>query len=350
MRALVLTKHGAPGVLKIRELPAPEPKAGEVRVRVRFAGLNFADVQARVGLYPDAPKPPCVVGYEVAGELDALGAEVSGLRVGDRVAAMTHFGGQAEQVCVPASQVFPLPAALTLEQGAALPVNFLTAHHLLHQVGRVKQGDRVLIHQAAGGVGTAALQLGKLAGLVMFGTASAQKHDRLRQLGLQHPIDYRVPKGAAATSEAAHVRAEIEALAGPRGLRLVIDPIGPDSWKQGYAMLEPGGQLLVFGFSAMVSGATRNPFRVVSQVLQVPRYSPLKVMGDNRSVGGVNMGAPEFWANPALVGPQLQTLVRLAGEGAIAPLIDRVFPLDQGAEAHAYVQSRQSFGKVLLSV
>jgi synaptic vesicle membrane protein VAT-1 len=339
VKALVLTRHGPPDVLRLEERPSPEPKPDQVRIRVRFAGLNFSDVQARVGLYPDAPKPPFVSGYECSGEIDAAGGAVDGLKVGDRVLAFSRFGAQAEQACVGAGQVHKLPESASFEQGAALPVTFATAHQLLHQVGRVQPGDQVLIHQAAGGVGTAAIQLGKRAGLTMFGTASAAKHDRLRSLGLQHPIDYRNQD----------VRAAVEEIAGPRPLRLVLDPIGPSSWKQGYALLAPGGQILVFGFSAMVTGTRRNPWHVISQIVQMPRYSPLKLMGDNRSVGGLNMGAEDFWNRPELLRPSFEALVRLLAEGAIDPLIDKIFPAAQAAEAHTYMQSRQSFGKILLA-
>jgi NADPH:quinone reductase-like Zn-dependent oxidoreductase len=339
MKALVITKHGPPGVLRVEERPTPIPKPNEVRVRVRFAGLNFADVQARVGLYPDAPKPPFVAGYECSGEVDAVGSELTGWSAGDRVMAMTRFGGQAEQVCVHPSQLQKLPDTVSLEQAAALPVNFLTAHHLLHQVGRVRHGDRILIQQAAGGVGTAVIQLGKLAGLVMFGTASAPKHERLRALGLQHPIDYRTER----------FREVIEKIAGTRCLQLVLDPMGPESWKEGYELLIPGGQLLIFGFSALVDGERRSLFRLISQGLRIPKYSALKVMGDNRSVGGVNMGASIFWERPELVMPQLQTLLRLAAEKAIAPIVDRVFPAAEGPAAQAYLQSRKSFGKILIA-
>jgi len=339
MKALVVTRHGPPGVLRLEERPAPDPKPDQLRVRVRFAGLNFADVQARVGLYPDAPKPPFVSGYECAGEIDALGSQSSGWQVGERVMVMSRFGAQAEQVCVVPSQLQRLPESISLEAAAALPVNFLTAHHLLHQVGRARHGEKILIQQAAGGVGTAVIQLGKLAGFTMFGTASAAKHERLRNLGLQHPIDYRTQD----------FRQEVERIAGPRALQLVLDPMGPDSWKAGYELLAPGGQLLVFGFSAIVDGARRNPFKLLSEGLKIPKYSPLKVMGDNRAVGGVNMGASIFWEHPELLLPQLQTLVRLAAEKAIAPIVDKIFPAAEAPQAHAYLQSRQSFGKVLLA-
>jgi len=153
MRAVWITRPGGPGALEVLETADPEPGPGQVRIGVRAAGLNFAEVMAAQGLYPDAPKPPCVVGYEVAGVVDALGERVPGLAAGQRVLAMTHFGGHADVVCVPAEQVLPIPDAMSFEEAAALPVNYLTAYHMLFRVAAVRPGERVLVHMAAGGVG-----------------------------------------------------------------------------------------------------------------------------------------------------------------------------------------------------
>src|SRR5580704_687574 len=190
MRAIWITGAGGPGALQVRETADCEPGPGQVRIHVRAAGLNFADVMAAQGLYPDAPKPPCVVGYEAAGVVDALGSGVPGHAVGQRVVALTHFGGHADVVCVPAEQVFQIPDEMSFEEAAALPVNYLTAYHMLFRVACVRPG--VLVHMAAGGVGMAVLQLCRtVEGLVVFGTASAGKHEMLRAEGCAHPIDYR---------------------------------------------------------------------------------------------------------------------------------------------------------------
>ena len=173
MRALTITRHGGPDVLAVREVPDPEPAAGEVRLRVRAAGLNFSDVMARKGLYPDAPPPPCVVGYEAAGEVDALGEGVDEPEIGSRVLALVRFGAQAERVCVPAKQVLPMPQGASFEDAAALPVVYLTAYHMLFRVAPLRPKRRVLIHMAAGGVGVAAIQLCRtVADVEIFGTAS----------------------------------------------------------------------------------------------------------------------------------------------------------------------------------
>ena len=184
MRAVVITKHGDLSVLKVQQRPdPPPPSAGQVRIAVRAAGVNFADHLARVGLYPEAPKPPCVVGYEVAGTIESVGEGVDASRVGERVLAGTRFGGYAEIVNVKAVDTVALPDTLSFEQGAAVPVNYATAWAALHGYGSLRAGERVLIHAAAGGVGIAAIQLAKPTGVEIHGTASPGKHQALTRDG-----------------------------------------------------------------------------------------------------------------------------------------------------------------------
>src|SRR5690349_16952557 len=225
MKAIWITKYGGPEVLAVRDGPDPEPGPGEVRVRVRAAGLNFADIMARLGLYPDAPKPPCVVGYEAAGVVDALGSGVAGPPVGARVLALSRFGGQADVICIPAAHAVPMPAAMSFEEAAALPVNYITAYHALFRVAALRPGEKVLVHMAAGGVGIAALQLCRtVEGVETFGTASASKHGALRDEGCHHPIDYRTRD----------YEAEVRGLTGGRGVDVVLDPLGGRDWRKGY--------------------------------------------------------------------------------------------------------------------
>jgi synaptic vesicle membrane protein VAT-1 len=337
MYAIVISRYGGPEVLEPREFPDPVPEPGQVRVRTRAAGINFADTAARVGLYPDAPKPPCVVGYEIAGVIDAVGPGVQGRKEGDRVIAPTHFGGYAEAVCVPASSTLPLPANASFEEGAALPVNFLTAHYLLHRAGGLQRGDKLLIQQAAGGVGTAVVQLARLLDAEIFGTASAAKHERLRALGVTHPIDYRTQDFAA----------EVERIAGKRSLNLVLDPVGNASWKKGYQLLAPGGRLLYFGYSAMIPGERRSWLRAGWALVSVRRYSPLKLMGDNKTVGGVNMGG--LWEHPEIIRPAMEAVLQLWVEGRVRPIVDRAFPAREAPAAHRYLMERKNFGKVVLT-
>src|SRR5579884_1839528 len=228
MRAVVITGHGGPEKLQVENRPDPRPGPGEVRVEVAAAGVNFADVMARIGLYPDAPKPPCVVGYEVAGTVIELGAGVSGLADGQRVLAGTMFGGYASQVAVPAADVVPVPDSLSFEQAAAVPVNYATAWAGLFEYGGLREGGRVLIHSAGGGVGIAATQLARHAGAEVHGTASPGKHERIRELGVQHAHDY--------TREGWQ-----------RGLPkfdVVLDAVGGPSFRHSYDLLRPGGRLV----------------------------------------------------------------------------------------------------------
>src|SRR3989441_2143553 len=192
MRSVWITRTGPPEALEVRDGSEPTPGPGQALVRVRAIGVNFADVMARLGLYPDAPPRPCVVGYEVAGTVERLGPGADGaLATGQRVIALTRFGGYAEAVAVPGAQLFPMPARMSFEEGAAFPVNYLTAVLMLRHFGNVKRGERVLVHAAAGGVGMAAIQLCKIAGAEVIGTASAAKHAQLREAGVAHAIDYR---------------------------------------------------------------------------------------------------------------------------------------------------------------
>ena len=242
MRTVVITKHGGPGVLEVQERPDPSIGAGQVRIDVAASGINFADVMARMGLYPDAPKPPCVVGYEVAGTVAEVGEGVSSVSPGQRVLAGTSFGGYASQVVVPEDDVVALPDRLTFEQGAAIPVNYATAWAGLIGYGSLQPGERVLIHSAGGGVGIAATQIAKRSGAEIYGTASPSKHERCLELGVDHMLDY--------------TRDGWE-----RGLPkfdVILDAVGGPSFRRSYDLLRPGGRLVAFGASAVVSGDRRN--------------------------------------------------------------------------------------------
>jgi NADPH:quinone reductase-like Zn-dependent oxidoreductase len=337
MRGIWITRHGGPEVLEVRETADPEPGPGQVRVRVRAAGLNFAEVMARQGLYPDAPKPPCVVGYEAAGIVDALGPGVVGPSVGRRVAVLVRFGAHADVVCAPAEQAVEVPDAASFEEAAALPVNYLTAYHMLFRVAGIRPGERVLVHMAAGGVGIAVLQLCRtLDGVVTFGTASAAKHEVLRAEGCTYPIDYRRVDYAS----------EVRRLTGGEGVDVVLDALGGRDWRRGLALLRPVGRLVVFGFANLMRGQRRRPLRVVSQVLRVPLVTPLGLMARNHTVSGVNIG--HLWDQRALLREELDALVALWRAGHVKPRVDAVFPFADAAGAHRRIAERQNIGKVIL--
>src|SRR5689334_23819135 len=244
MRAVWIPRPGPPEVLELRDGPDPAAAPGTVVVRVRASGVNFADVAARLGVYPDAPPMPCVVGYEVAGVVDAVGSGVDGIATGDRVVALTRFGGYADTIAVPAAQVFPMPSAMSFDEAAAVPVNYLTAVLMLRHFANVKAGDRVLVHAAAGGVGMAAIQLCRIAGAEVIGTASASKHGLLREAGVSHAIDYRVQD----------FETEVRRVTGGRGVDIVLDATG--AFRKSYRCLAPLGRLVCFGLSGAATGMT----------------------------------------------------------------------------------------------
>ncbi|MEM7137958.1 MAG: medium chain dehydrogenase/reductase family protein [Myxococcota bacterium] len=337
MRAVWIPKYGTPDVLEVREDGDPTPGPGEVRVRVRASGINFAEIMARQGLYQDAPKPPMVVGYEVSGEIDAVGDGVTERTAGQRVIAMTRFGGYADTVCVPMINTFPMPDQMSFEEAAALPVNYLTAYHMLFEVFRIKPGDHVLIHQAAGGVGTAASQLCRsVEGVVSYGTASAAKHDYVRQNGCDHPIDYHSVDYAE----------EIRKLTDGKGVDLVLDALGGTDWKKGYSLLRPAGMLIPFGWANMAKFGKRRILHVIGQLLRMPKWSPMSLMHENRGVAGVNMG--HLWDEAELISEEMYALLGLYETAQIKPHVDRTFSFDDAPAAHAHIEDGKNIGKVLL--
>ena len=338
MRAIWITGPRGPEGLEVRETADPEPGPGQVRVRVHAAGLNFADVMAAQGLYPDAPKPPCVVGYETAGVVDAVGEGTAGLAVGGRVLAMTQFGGHADVVCVPAAQVLPIPDAMSFEEAVAIPVNYLTAYHMLFRVAGIRPGERVLVHMAAGGVGTAVLQLCRTVDDVeVFGTASVGKHEVLRAEGCTHPIDYHATDYAA----------EVRRLTGGEGVDVVLDPLGGNDWRKGLKLLRPAGRLVAFGFANLASGPRRRPAHVAGQMLGIPVLTPLQLMNQNRTVSGVNIG--HLWGQIDMLRDELQAVLALWGQGRIKPRIDASYPFTEAAAAHRRILQRQNIGKIVLT-
>ena len=219
---------------------------GEVRIAVKAAGINFADTMARVGLYPEAPKPPCVLGYEVAGEVESVGEGVDTVKVGDRVMAGTRFGGQASMVSVRRGTGDPVDDSLSYEQGAAFPVNYATSYAALVIMGGPREGERVLIHAAAGGVGISATQIARSRGAEIFGTASASKHDAIRAQGVDHAIDYRTQD----------FEQEVRRITGGEGIDLIMDATGPTNFRKDYRLLREGGRLIMYGASEL-SDASR---------------------------------------------------------------------------------------------
>lgn len=335
MRQVWITKAGAPEVLQVREAPDPQAGPGQLRIRVKAAGINFADLMARVGLYPDAPKIPCVVGYEVAGVVDQVGEGVKGFSEGDRVFGMPKFGGYTDTLVIAAEQVFRLPEKMSFEEGAALPVVYLTAYTMMFFTGHLREGATVFIHSAAGGVGLAAIQLAKTKSCTIIGTASPGKHAFLREQGVHHPLD-------SGNDWVAPTRA----IVGDKGLDLVLDPVGGKSWGEGYDLLGDCGRLVAFGLSAASSGKKRSLIHAAMQVMGIRKYNPMKLMDDNKTVTGVNMG--HLFHRLDLLKPQFEALLDMYREGKIAPHVDKSFKFDEAAAAHHYIHDRKAIGKVVL--
>ena len=336
MRQIVTTQNGGVDVLKVREAPDPNPGKGEVIIRVRAAGLNFADILARQGLYPDGPPKPCVMGYEVSGMVDSVGDEVNPDLLGKSVIAMTRFGGQSEFVAVKATQMFDKPQSLTFEQAAALPVNYLTAYALLIVMGSLHEGESILIHNAGGGVGLAALDIARKLRAVTYGTASPSKHEFLKERGLDFPIDYRNQDWLSVLKE----------LTNGRGVELVIDPIGGAHWKKSYAALRHTGRLGMFGVSSASATGLKGKLKLIKAAAQMPRFHPLGMFNKNRGVFGLNLG--HLWHEPEKVAIWMRDIVRGVGEGWIRPYVDRTFTFAEAGDAHAYIEARRNIGKVVL--
>jgi NADPH:quinone reductase-like Zn-dependent oxidoreductase len=338
MRQIVISRYGAPDVLVAHEGPSRPPAAGEVRIAVRAAGVNFADVLARVGLYPDAPKLPLVVGYEVAGTVDAVGAGVTRLAVGDRVVALTRFGGYATEVVVQEAFVFPFPADLSDAEAAALPVNYLTALIALYRMANVVAEETVLIHGAGGGVGIAAIQLARLRRATVIGTASASKHAALRSFGVEHLVDYR-------TTDVAR---EVRRITGHRGVDVVLDPVGGRSFTTSYGLLAPLGRLVMFGVSSISRGERRNWLHAARAMMQMPRFKPLSLINHNRGIFGLNLA--HLWDERGQLAAAMQFLLEEVGANRLAPVIAKTFPLERASDAHRYMQGRGNIGKIVLTV
>lgn len=337
MRQILTSGNGGVNVMKIVDTPAPKPQKGELLIRVKAAGLNFADILARQGLYPDAPKTPAVMGYEVSGIVEAVGDGVDTSLTGKSVLAMTRFGGQSEMVCVAATQVFEKPDSMSFEEAAALPVTYLTAYDLIHIMGSLKAGETVLIHNAGGGVGLAAIDIAKHNGAHIIGTASSHKHDFLKNKGVDFVIDYRSKDWLS----------ELFEYTNGKGVELITDPIGGSNFKKSYKALRSTGRLGMFGVS-ITSGKSGlvGKWNMMKMAVSLPFFHPVSLMNANKGVFGVNLG--HLWHEGEKVGRWANEILKGYEEGWVHPHVDKVFPFEKIGEAHRYIEERRNIGKVIL--
>src|SRR4051794_35627098 len=312
---------------------------------------------ARLGMYPDAPKPPCVMGYEVAGTVESLGEGVRGwggagrvesrggggsdFPVGERVMAGPLSGGQAELFTVPADQVLPLPERLSFEQGAAFPVNYGTAYAALIVMGSLREGNRLLIHAAAGGVGIAATQIARNVGAEIFGTASPSKHDAIRAQGVKHPIDYRNQDFEAETMR----------ITGGEGVDLIIDALGPTSFRKDYRLLRPGGRMVMYGLSEATNEKGRDLPATLRSLVKMPLatmpwWRSLQVMNENKGVFGLNMLS--WWDDEGSLDRVTEPLMADLESGRLKPIVAESFPFSRAGDAHTFIAERRNIGKVVL--
>ena len=333
MKAVIVTKHGDPDNMEIQEVSMPTPGPNEICIKVSKAGINFADILSRMGLYPGAPKPPFTPGMEVSGTIHELGPDVEGFEVGDRVVGSGTNGGYAEYTVSNCKGVFKIPKDISFEMAASFPAVYLTSYLMIIHPGDLQPGESILIHGAAGGVGLASIELAKIAGAkIIFGTCSPSKHEFIQERGVL-PVDKD------------NFLAEIMQWTDDKGVDLVLDPIGGEHLMQSYRCLGSGGRVCSFGISDMAPGKKRSHWHRIKSWLSFPKFDPLKMMTSNRGVFGIHLGR---WKNWEHLDKARKDLMGWISEGKISPHVDKVFPSEKVNDAHHYIQDRKNIGKVLL--
>ena len=330
-KRVVITKHGGPAVLEVIADAVEAPAAHEVGVRVQAAGVSYAEILQREGLYPDPPKLPYTPGYDIVGIVEQTGTQVHDFEVGQKVAALVKFGGYTEYINVAADKLVPVPQELDSAEVSTLVLNYLTAYQLLHRMANVEQGSRVLIHAAAGGVGTALGQLGQLAGLEMYGTVSGGKQATVQAYGAT-PINYKQQDFVQRIAELT-----------PDGVDAVFDAIGGSHWKRSYATLRPGGRLIAYGFQTAISDGRRNILKTIAGFLRMPRYTPLSLLGGSNAIMGFDINNRPDW-----IRADLRILVELLAQRKINPLVAERLPLEQVERAHELLGAGAATGKLVL--
>jgi NADPH:quinone reductase-like Zn-dependent oxidoreductase len=341
MRAVVIHSFGPPSTLRVEERPEPAPGPGEVRVAVRAIGVNFADVLSRLGVYAAAPDPPFIPGIEVAGEVDATGEGVGRFAVGERVAGFCPFGAYAEKVVVPAPYMMRLAEGIGFEEGAAIPVQYLTAWYGLEQLARVEAGETVLIHAAAGGTGRAAVELAREAGARIVATVgSPEKAEIVRAAA---------PEARVILYREEELGRALEREPGGGRLDVVMDSVGGKVFRAGWKRLAPGGRYVLFGAAAAVQRGALSRLGALWRLLPMLAVNPLSMITSNRSLLAFNLF---FLADrrTELLHSGMERILALREQGAIRPEIGLTLPLERAAEAHERLQGRETHGKVVLTV
>lgn len=341
MRAIYIARIGLPETaLVIREIAEPRPVADQVRIKVASFGVNFVDLLARTGMYLDSPKLPFVPGFEVAGVVDAEGPDCKQSWVGKRVAALTSFGGYAEYAVASETMVVAIPDTMTFEEAAAMPYNGTTAWLALCGLTSLRAGDCVLIHAAAGGVGTMAVQIALDAGCEVFGTVSSDaKVEFLKSLGVHHPMNHTI----------SDVELEVRKATCGKGLDLILDSVGGTSITAGMRMLAASGRLISLGFSSLTPHSARSLVATGVGLLKAPLLHPYSLLGESKGFIGLNLRRIAT-QRPQLVTMALQAIFEMASQGRLRPYIDSRFTFEKTALAHERLHGRQSIGKVVITL
>jgi NADPH:quinone reductase-like Zn-dependent oxidoreductase len=329
---VVITRPGGSEVLKLVEDELPEPNVGQVRVKILATSVAFTDVMMREGVYPGVPKLPYSPGYEIVGVVDKLGLAVSAAEVGQMVVALTVVGGYSEYLCLPAADLVSVPAGVEPIEAVSLVLQYVTAYQMLHRVAQVKAGDRILIHGAAGGVGTALLELGKLAGLQMYGTASKPKHDIVSRLG-GIPIDYQ--------SEDFGIR--IHQLTGD-GVDAVFDCVGGSYVLRSYKTLRPGGHLVNYGFLSAFTNKRGKLPKIAATLMLVKLLNclPHGKKANFYAIATYKKQHPDWFRE------DLTVLLELLVQKQIKPIIAECLPLSAAAHAHELLDRAAVSGNLVL--
>ncbi|CAF0930745.1 unnamed protein product [Adineta steineri] len=327
--------------LRVKQYPYRTPDANEIVMRIKFSGLNFADLMRRQGLYSPVPKFPYVPGFEASGIVEAVGSNVSHLSVGDRVIAFASDGMWADIVTLPSHQCFKMPDTMSFEEGAALLVNYITAYQILFEFGNLRPNQSVLVHMAAGGVGIAAIQLCKtVKNVTVFGTASAAKHSIIEDMGCTHPIDYHTQDYVS----------EIRKIS-PQGVDIIMDPLNGEDSVRGFDLLKPLGRIIYFGAANVAaSGENRSYFTAFKTWLKCFSTNSMSILPTNKSIAGYHLGylLKDLDSTKGSAFETVNELFRLYDEGAIKPQIDNIYPYSKVGEAMQRMHNRQNIGKVLL--
>lgn len=339
-RAVRIERHGPPEVFVEREIPLPRPTAGEVHLRVRAVGINFADLFMRAGLYDTVPPRPYSPGFEVAGEIVGVGDGVEGWAPGDRVVALIRHGGYAHDVVVSTRNLFRYPERLTPAEAAAIPVVFLTAWVCLSECARVRAGETALILGAAGGVGSAAVQLAVRDGLRVIGTAGTPEKRAFvtGELGAEACFDSR-----------GNWEPDVRRLIGDRELDVALDATGGEATAACRRLLAPLGRLVFYGMSAALPTRRKNWPRAALAWLRTPRIHPMDLVQPCIGIFGVHL--LHLQEREELLLPGLEEIYRGIESGELRPVLDSTYPLsrDGAVEAHRYIHERRNLGKVVLT-